>query len=122
MRRLFILGLILSIYSTNAYAIVTDSEAVSFANNKVRPMADRLAQTYYACKEVKNEWDANNLGGTVMPINGGNVVDGSATDGRHPITGNDVHGVIARCNDLVTDYEALVNTKLNSVLNVAVNK
>lgn len=99
---------------------ITNPEAVAFSNEKARVAADRLAQTYYFCKEVLDEWYANDMG-TTIPVDGGTVVDGSETDGRHPVTGNDVTNVIVRCQDLVTDLEANSKAKLNTILAVAVH-
>ena len=101
-------------------AVIDNPQAVRFANEKVRVIADRLAQAYYACKAVNDEWYANNLG-EVFPTGEGPVVDGSATDGRHPIMADNVLLLITRCGELVTDYEANGNAKLNTVLSVAVN-
>ena len=99
---------------------ITNAEAVKFSNEKVRIAADKLAQSYYFAKEVMNEWYANNMG-ELIPVDGGNIEDGAATDGRHVITGNDATNVINRCSELVTDMEAGSNAKLNTVLGVAVN-
>jgi len=101
-------------------AEITNSEAVRFCNEKVRTVADRFAQLYYAAKAVADEWTANNLG-TLFVSGEGPVVDGSATDGRHPLSADDVTLVIVRCNELVADLEANSNAKLNTLMNVAVN-
>ena len=100
---------------------IDNPEAVAYCNTVVRPAADRLAQAYYAAKSAVNTWNANNYGGTIIPVGGGEVVDGSATDGRPAITGNDVHNLINRLTELVADYEASSNAKLNTVLNVSPN-
>jgi hypothetical protein len=101
-------------------AEITNAEAVKFCNEKIRVAADRLARAYYFAKQVKDEWYANNMG-TLFPEGDGPVVDGSATDGRHPLMRDDVVLLINRCEDLITDYEANSNAKLNTVLNVSVN-
>ncbi len=97
----------------------SNAEAVKFANEKVRVAADTLKSAYLTAKAVVDEWTANNLG-TLFPL-ADTVVDGSATDGRHPVTGNDVTLIITLASALVADYEADANTKLNGILNVAVN-
>jgi high-affinity K+ transport system ATPase subunit B len=99
---------------------IDNAEAVKFCNEKVRVAADKLAQAYYFAKQVQDEWYANNMG-AIIPVDGGEVIDGAATDGRHVITGNDATNVIIRCGDLVTDMEANNSAKLNTVLAVAVN-
>lgn len=97
----------------------TNPEAIRFANTRLRVVADMLAQAYYASKAAQAEWYANNLG-ALFP-SGDVVIDGSETDGRHPIDGNDAANLITRASELVTDYEASSNAKLNTILNVAVN-
>lgn len=99
---------------------IDNAEAVKFCNEKVRVAADKLAQAYYFAKQVNDEWYANNMG-ALIPVDGGDVVDGSATDGRHVITGNGATNVIVRCGELIADMEAGGSAKLNTVLAVAVN-
>ena len=101
-------------------AEITNPEAVRFANERLRVAADKLAQAYWFCKEVEREWYANNMG-DIFPVADGPVVDGSATDGRHPIGGNEAALLITRCSELVADYEAGGNAKLNTILAIAVN-
>lgn len=101
-------------------ADITNPEAIKFCNEKIRVMGDILGQAYFTAKALKAEWDANNMG-ALLPVSADVVVDGSATDGRHVITGNDAQGIIARANDLISDMEANGGAKLNTVLNVAVN-
>ena len=103
-------------------ATITDPEAVRFCNEQVRVGADKLAQMYYAAKAIKDEWIANpNLATLIAFDNPDDVVDGSATDGRHPISGIEVNNLITRLGELITDMEAGGNAKLNTVLAVAVN-
>lgn len=97
----------------------TNAEAVKFSNEKVRVAANKLVNAYAFAKLVSAEWTANNMG-ELFPA-GSVVVDGSETDGRHPVTGNDVTLIIVRLNELVADYEAESNAKLNTLLNVATN-
>ena len=102
-------------------ADITNVEAVRFCNEKVRVAADKLAQAYYFAAAVQQEWFANNLSALITNSAEDNVVDGSASDGRHPITGADATNIITRCSELITDMEANSNAKLNTVLNVSVN-
>lgn len=99
---------------------IDNPEAVKFCNERVRIAADKLAQTYYLARAVLDEWYANNMG-ALIPVEGGDVLDGSATDGRHVITGNDATNLITRCSEICTDFEANNNAKLNTILAVAVN-
>jgi hypothetical protein len=50
------------------------------------------------------------------------IVDGAATDGRSVITGAKATSIITRAQEIITDYEAASNAKLNTVLQVAVNQ
>ena len=101
-------------------ADITDPEAVKFSNEKIRTLADKLAQTFYQLTRLRDEWVANGLGAK-FPNDTSPVIDGSATDGRHPITGADVNAIASRATEFLTDYEASANAKLNTVLKVAVN-
>lgn len=99
---------------------VTDPEAVRFANERIRPAADKLAQAYYFARLVRNEWYANNMG-AILPVGGGTIEDGSEGDGRHTLVADDAILLINRLEDLINDYEASGNAKLNTVLKPAVN-
>ena len=102
-------------------ADITNAEAVKFCNEKVRTSADKLGQLYYVAKAVTQEWTANSMGSVITNSADDDVVDGSATDGRHPITGADANNIINRLTEFVTDMEANTNAKLNTVLGVAVH-
>ena len=99
---------------------IADAEAVKFSNEKIRVAADALATAYYLAKQVEQEWYANNLG-ELFVSGEGPVVDGSASDGRHPLSADAVLLVVTRCSELVADFEDASNAKLNTVLAAAVN-
>ena len=101
-------------------ADITNAEAVRFSNEKIRVAANKLNAAYKFANEVLAEWTAN--GGTSMIANAADtIVDGSATDGRHPITGADANNIINRLTELKTDYEETGAAKLNTILSVATN-
>jgi len=102
-------------------ADITDSEAVRFANERVRVAANKLNAAFQFAKEVGAEWTANG-GAAMIPNTSDGIVDGSATDGRHPITGIMATNIIVRLGELVTDYEADGSAKLNTILQVATNE
>lgn len=102
-------------------ATIQKAESVKFCNEKVRVSADKLAQLYYLAKAVSQEWTATQMGNDIVYNNTDLVVDGSETDGRHPITGVDVNNIINRLTEFVTDMEAGGSAKLNTILAVAVN-
>jgi len=101
-------------------ADIIDPEAVRFSNEKIRPLADRLAQLYYRMVALRDEWVANGMGAK-FPNGASAVIDGSATDGRHPITGSNVQDIAAVATAFIASFEANTNATLNEVLAVAVN-
>lgn len=99
---------------------ITDGSAISFANETVRPLADRIAQVHSFAKDFLDYWDANAMG-DVFTVGGGDVEDGAPNDGRQVITGNSVLGFHNWVAAFVSDLEASGNTNLNTVLNISVN-
>lgn len=99
---------------------ITDPAAVKFCNEQARIMADCMAQNYYTAKVIVNNWNA--LGMSSLVTNDASVVvDGSATDGRNQVTGAKITSIITRAMEIIADYEASSNAKLNTVLQVRVN-
>lgn len=108
---------------------IINPEAIKFSNEKVRVAADKLAQLYYLAKIVKQEWDANSISSLITNTSdiirdGASPSDdiGTGGDGRHVISGIDATAIITRCNEIITDFEATSNAKLNTILAVAVNR
>lgn len=99
---------------------IDNPTAVRFVSEKARVAAGLIAQAYYFARVTRDEWFANNMV-AIIPVDGGDVADGAAQDGRHVVSGNSVTNVINRCIDLITDLEANNNAKLNTILSVAVN-
>lgn len=101
-------------------ADITDPEAVRYANEVIRPLADKATAYYYAALAAINEWTATGMA-TKIPNTADVIVDGSATDGRSPITGAKVNGLIGHVGTMVADLEANTNQKLNVLLQIEVN-
>lgn len=99
---------------------MADLESIRFANEDIRPIADRIAQLYYLAKAVLDAWGARNLDPTFAK-SADVLDDGSSSDGRPKITGDDVHAVVAVIAAFVEDCEAGEKARLRSVLRVAVN-
>ena len=102
---------------------VTDTSAIAFCNKYVRTAADERAKDYYRAKITVNQWFAQNMS-ALIPNDSTAVNDGAQQpngDGRPVITGAMVNNIITRCQDIITDFEATSNAKLNTVLQVAVN-
>jgi hypothetical protein len=102
-------------------ADITNPQVVAFCNDLLRPYADASTRNYYAAKHILTVWFATNLGADVPNLVGDIVVDGAAADGREPISGFDVWNLVNRAQELVTDYEAGSNAKLNTIIKVQVN-
>ena len=98
--------------------MITNPQAVAFCNIRVRALADQLAQAYYSCLALQNDWFAQGVG-TVLTNTSDAVDDGAAMDGRAPITGAAAVNVITRAMEFVTEMNA--GGKLGTVLAVAVN-
>jgi len=98
--------------------MITNPQAVTFCNQRVRAMADQLAQAYYACLALQNDWFAQGVG-DVLTNTSDVVDDGAAVDGRAQITGAAAVNVITRAMEFVTEMQA--GGKLGTVLAVAVN-
>ena len=101
-------------------ADITNPEAVRFSNEKVRTLADAATKYYYAAVGFLNEWNATDMG-TKIPNTSDVIIDGSATDGRTPITGANVNGLKGNVAAMVADLEANSNLKLNILLGIEVN-
>lgn len=102
-------------------AAITDPTAVKFANEKIRPTADLMGSLYFTAKALVAEWNATGMSAKITNT-ADNIVDGSATDGRNPMTGAQATAIVTRAQEVIADYEATSNAKLNTVLVPAVNK
>ena len=98
---------------------IINPEAVKFCNEKARTLADKATAYYYAALALVNEWDATDMA-TKIPNTSDVIVDGSATDGRSPITGANVNGLKSHVDAMIADLEATDNLKLNILLAIEV--
>lgn len=94
--------------------------AISYSNTKIRPIADEFMKLYWRAKSASADWTAQSLS-ALFPNDTSAVIDGSATDGRTPITGADVNVILAHMNTFIADLEATTNLKRNQIDKVAVN-
>jgi len=101
-------------------AAISDPAAVAFANTKIRPMADAMAQSYFTAKALVDAWNALAMSAKITNT-ADLIVDGSAQDGRNQITGAQATTVVTRAMEIIADYEATSSAKLNTVLAAAVN-
>lgn len=107
---------------------ITNIEAIKFSNEKIRVMADLMAQLYSFGKTVNAEWEARELG-NIIPDDANEILhdsaygtDGTDGDGRPVVTGADLNGIMSgSINYFVALLEAEDNDKRNTILSVAVN-
>ena len=99
---------------------IVDPEAVRFANEKARTLADAATRYYYAAKSFVNEWDATGMGAKITNT-ADPIIDGSAVDGRSTITGQNVNQLKGHVDAMLSDLEATSNQKLNILLQIEVN-
>ena len=103
-------------------ANITDSTAVNFVNTQVRAGADKTMQFYWWMKALKVAYASNpNLATLLANDATATVVDGSATDGRTPITGADVQSFLMNVNTFINTLEANSSALLNNFSKIAVN-
>jgi len=100
---------------------ITDVQAIAFSNEQVRPAADVLESAYNTAKRVLQDWASQDMASLIPNDAGEQLFDGAEADGRPIINGADVHNIINRLTELVTDYEAAGFAKLNTITAVAVN-
>jgi hypothetical protein len=98
----------------------TSPQAVRIANEKIRPAADRFGQLYNYLKALQAEAAAESWL-TLFPNDSQLVVDGSAEDGRAPITNLDVRSFITLADAYITFMEQASNLNRDLVLKIAVN-
>ena len=82
----------------------TNPQAITFSNTQIRPMADLLYSAYLSAKKITQEWNSQNVS-AVIPNDSTVIADGSATDGRAPITDAQATNIITRCNELISWME-----------------
>lgn len=100
--------------------MITNLPAVKFSNERVRPVCDRVAGLFSSIVTLASEFQAKGLD-QIIPDDDTVIDDGAGTvDGRTPITGHDVHQIIALATDLISMGTGQ-NTKMPTVLKIAVN-
>lgn len=80
----------------------SNPQAVRIANEKIRVLADAMAGLYNAFKSAQIEFTAEGWG-SLFPNDSEVIVDGSAQDGRTPITNAEIRSF------MLTDAVAFLN-------------
>lgn len=99
---------------------ITHPQAIRFANEEVRRIADLEAQLYFAAKAFLAEWTAQGIA-ALIPNTAEVLTDGALQDGRAEINGAKVNGLVSYLTARAADLEASGNQKLNVLLQIAVN-
>lgn len=99
----------------------TNPQAIKIANEKIRPLADRFASLYNMLKSAQIEFTAEGWA-TLFPADTELIVDGSATDGRTPITNADVRAfMLTDAVSFLSALEATSNAGRDRVFKLAPN-
>lgn len=99
----------------------SNPQAVRIANEKIRPLADQIAGIYNALKSAQIEFVAEGWG-TLFPNDAEVIVDGSAQDGRTPITNAEIRSfMLTDAAGLLTFMEANANVIRDRVFKIAPN-
>lgn len=99
----------------------TNPQAILIANSKIRPSADRFGKAYNYVKALQAEATAENWLASYFPADSQLLVDGSETDGRTPITNQDVRDFVTLVGAFITFMEQSSNANRNLTLKIAVN-
>lgn len=100
-------------------ASIDNPQVRAFCNEQIRPLADLFSRGYKQAVGITQAFALKGLD-QLIPNDDSVIVDGSETDGRTPITGHDVHEIVALATDLIAMGQG-GNTKLPSVIKVSVN-
>lgn len=91
----------------------TNPQAVAFANNRARVLADEMRTLYLSCKAFVQQWTAQSVA-TVIPNDANVMTDGSATDGRAPITNAQINVLFAHASSLIAYFEGASSAPANN--------
>lgn len=98
---------------------IDNPQAVRFANESGRTLANTGGEYYYAAKLFLNEWSAADIASVMPNDEGETIVDGSATDGRTPISGLSINQLKGHVQEMVDGLEANDFFKLKILLAIA---
>ena len=89
-------------------ADITNVQAVKWANERLRPMADMLTRAFWTIEKYKQDYEAQNMNTVLSASADADIfLDGSAIDGRTPITKKDMADLQLVIDGLVTAFGAL---------------
>ena len=97
----------------------TNPQAIKLSNERFRVLADRLAQTYHFARALQAQIVAEGVD-SLFAADKDPIDDGSAIDGRAPITNEDVKALIVAVDHTV-DFFDKDTAQRDLILRVAVN-
>lgn len=100
---------------------ITDPQIVKFSNERIRPLADAFARAYNMAVVVMNQWAAKGLDQSVPNDPSYVIADGSAEDGRSPVTGADLHAIMDAAGMIIGLAQQNDGVVGHQILKVAVN-
>ena len=84
-------------------ADITDPQVLTFANQRVRVIADRIVSLQYLLQSYQADYSAQGIANKIIAAGtANNIADGAVTDGRTIITGTSVINQKAAVDALVT--------------------
>ena len=103
-------------------ADITTPQVVTFANNRTRVLADKIASLYYALTAYQNDYASQGIAALITAGGTSNFIgDGSDVDGRQRITGTQMAnfkaGVDAMVTALGTTNITGVGTPMSTIVN-----
>lgn len=96
---------------------MSDPQVVKFCNEQVRPFCDRIAQVTKEAQLLVSAFSAKGL--ESLMVANEQIEDGSATDGRTPMTKDDVVALVAATSAIIATLEDQSLEAL--ILKIAVN-
>ena len=95
---------------------IDNVQAVKFSNEKVRPISDLVMQLKAALVLFNAEWVGQNVV-QYFPVGGGQILDGSETDGRPIIQRDDVITMSGNVQALISNIDAVDTTFQKAAVN-----
>jgi hypothetical protein len=85
-----------------------NAQLVEHCNDELRQLGDMATRFITRVKAAKAEYIARNLGTIINDGGASNlIVDGSASDGRTPVTGGDVYNIQTFFNNVEAVFDAV---------------
>lgn len=87
-------------------AETTDAQVIKFANERIRTTANKLRDVYWEAKKVLDEYNNTGINAKVVAAGQAQLLaDGSVSDGRSRITGDDLFNFVTALQQFVLYVE-----------------